>query len=77
MSLGSAEQFYTNASSGVAKSVNYQNKNSYNEFDNAGYDVINNSTRVQAAPRGNKTLGILSISNMDIWLDHNYVSLLE
>jgi alkaline phosphatase len=56
---GGAEQFYTNASSGVAKSVTY----------NAGYNVIQNNTQLQAAPNGNKTLGIFSVSNMDVWLD--------
>jgi len=66
---GGAEQFYTNASAGVARSNTYMNKNYYNEFRNRGYNLVSNNTQLQAAPVADKTLGIFTVSNMDVWLD--------
>lgn len=66
---GGAEQFYTNASAGVTRSNTYMGRNYYNEFANRGYNLVSNNTQLQAAPIANKTLGIFTVSNMDVWLD--------
>lgn len=44
-------------------------RNYYTEFANRGYNVVNSNTTLAAAPVSNKTLGIFTVSNMDVWLD--------
>ena len=43
------------------------NLNYYNVFADAGYQVVQNNTELQAAPTSERTLGIFSISNMAKW----------
>lgn len=61
---GGAEQFYPNSRS-------FQGKDYYQEFRNAGYNVVMNNTALKAASNDSKTLGIFSVSNMAKWLDRN------
>ncbi|KAF3936333.1 hypothetical protein ABW19_dt0209816 [Dactylella cylindrospora] len=64
---GGAEQFYSPALGGRT----YQNKDYYEEFKKAGYDVYWNKTSLAAAPNDKRALGIFSVSNMAKWLDRN------
>lgn len=70
---GGAEQFYTNASTGVTKSNTYLGRNYYDEFRKKGYNVVQSNTALQATSNTAKTLGIFTVSNMDVWLDRKYV----
>jgi alkaline phosphatase len=64
---GGAEQFYPPSLGGVT----YQNKNYFDEFAKADYQIIQNRTAMLAAPNTEKTLGIFTTSNMAKWLDRN------
>lgn len=68
---GGAEQFYTNQSAGVAASNTYLGRNYYDQFTSSGYALVQNNTQLQAASNSSKTLGIFTVSNMDVWLDRN------
>ena len=61
---GGAEQFYPGKTS-------YQGKDYYQEYANAGYEVVLNNTSLQAASNSKKTLGIFSVFNLPVWLDRN------
>ena len=61
---GGAEQFFPNK--GSFKGLDY-----YAQFANAGYNVVQNNTALQASSNSTKTLGIFSVSNMAKWLDRN------
>ncbi|PSK55715.1 1,3-beta-glucanosyltransferase [Elsinoe australis] len=64
---GGAEQFYPPSLGGRT----YQNKDYYEVFRNADYNVIQNATALRNAPNDERTLGIFSVSNMAKWLDRN------
>jgi len=66
---GGAEQFYTNASTGVIASNTYQGKNYYDQFAAKNYTIVGNNTALRATSNSSKTLGIFTSSNMDVWLD--------
>lgn len=61
---GGAEQFYPNPGS-------YQGRDYYEAFAKEGYNVVLNNTALQETPKGEKTLGIFSQSNLAKWLDRN------
>ena len=56
---GGAEQFYSPSLGGVT----YQNKDYYQVFRNASYNVVMNNTALQAASNSSRTLGIFSVSS--------------
>lgn len=64
---GGAEQFYPPSLGGRT----YQNKDYYEVFRNADYNIIQNATQLRSAPNDERTLGIFSVSNMAKWLDRN------
>lgn len=64
---GGAEQFYSPSLGGVT----FHNQDYYNVFANAGYQVVQNNTALQASSNSSRTLGIFSVSNMAKWLDRN------
>lgn len=68
---GGAEQFYTNQSSGVVVSNTYLGRNYYDQFSASGYNVVQNATQLQSTSNSSRTLGIFTVSNMDVWLDRN------
>ncbi|KAF2226605.1 alkaline phosphatase [Elsinoe ampelina] len=64
---GGAEQFYSPSLGGRT----YLNRDYYEVFRNASYNIIQNATALAAAPNDRRTLGIFSVSNMAKWLDRN------
>ncbi|KAJ9665527.1 hypothetical protein H2201_004409 [Coniosporium apollinis] len=61
---GGAEQFYRGGRT-------YMGRDYYEEFANAGYNVVLNNTALLETANDTKTLGIFSVSNMAKWLDRN------
>ena len=49
----------------------YKGQDYYKLFADAGYSVVLNNTALSAAPKDKKTLGVFSVSNMNVWLDRN------
>ncbi|KAJ8612464.1 hypothetical protein MRB53_037393 [Persea americana] len=68
---GGAEQFYNSSAAGVTPGVTYQGLNYYQQFAKKGYNVVQNKTSLLATSNTTKTLGIFTVSNMDVWLDRN------
>lgn len=64
---GGAENFYPSALGGET----YKDRDYYEEFANAGYQVIWNKTALDAASTSERALGIFTVSNMAKWLDRN------
>jgi alkaline phosphatase len=63
MNSGGAEQFCPPSLGGET----YMDLNYYNVFTDAGYQLVQNNTQLQAASDSDRTLGIFSISNMAKW----------
>lgn len=49
----------------------YKGQDYYKLFDDNGYNVVLNNTALQATPSSEKTVGVFSVSNMNVWLDRN------
>lgn len=64
---GGAEQFCKPSKPGLT----YQDKDYYEVFKNASYQVVNTNTQLSKASNSEKLLGIYSESNMAKWLDRN------
>ncbi|QIX01551.1 hypothetical protein AMS68_007068 [Peltaster fructicola] len=64
---GGAEQFCKPSKAGLT----FQNKDYYEVFKNASYQVVHDKDQLAAASNSEKLLGIYSESNMAKWLDRN------
>jgi alkaline phosphatase len=49
----------------------YRDLDYFQEFANAGYNVVHDANTLNSTSSTEKTLGVFSISNMDKWLDRN------
>ncbi|KAI4213194.1 MAG: hypothetical protein LQ351_004140 [Letrouitia transgressa] len=49
----------------------YKGQDYYRLFADEGYIVVLNNTALSTTPNGEKTLGVFSVSNMNVWLDRN------
>ncbi|KAL9607246.1 MAG: hypothetical protein Q9167_007824, partial [Letrouitia subvulpina] len=49
----------------------YKGQNYYQLFADKGYNVVFNNSALSDTPDGEKTLGVFSVSNMNVWLDRN------
>ncbi|KAL9592862.1 MAG: hypothetical protein Q9219_007716, partial [cf. Caloplaca sp. 3 TL-2023] len=49
----------------------YRGQDYYNLFSQRGYSVVLNNTALAATSISEKTLGVFSVSNMNVWLDRN------
>ncbi|KAF2867934.1 alkaline-phosphatase-like protein [Massariosphaeria phaeospora] len=64
---GGAENFYSPKLGGET----YQDKDYYEEFSKAGYQLLHNRTSLLNAPNSDRALGVFTVSNMAKWLDRN------
>ncbi|KAK6349469.1 hypothetical protein TWF696_005753 [Orbilia brochopaga] len=64
---GGAEHFYSPAIGGKT----FKNRDYYEEFAKAGYNVYWNKTSLATAPNNERALGIFTVSHMSKWLDRN------
>lgn len=64
---GGAEQFYNSTRGGKT----YLDKDYYQEFSNAGYNIVLDRDELEETDNTTKTLGIFTTSNMAKWLDRN------
>lgn len=56
----------------------YQGQDYYQLFAEAGYNVVLNNTALSTTSNSEKTVGVFTTSNMNVWLDRNvYTSNLE
>lgn len=62
---GGAENFCSE------RNATYLGRDYYDEFANAGYNVVYNKTQLDATSSSERTLGLFSTGNMDKWLDRN------
>ena len=61
---GGAENFLPGPTS-------YKGQDYYDLFAKKGYKLVLNNTALSATPSSEKTLGVFSIFNMNVWLDRN------
>ncbi|KAK8235408.1 alkaline phosphatase-like protein [Phyllosticta capitalensis] len=64
---GGGEQFYNSTKGGKT----YEDKDYYEEFRKADYQVVLNNEELESAKNDKRTLGIFTTSNMAKWLDRN------
>ena len=64
---GGAENF-------IAGDQSYLGKDYYQEFRNAGYNVVFNKTDMENTDNKEKTLGIFTISNLEKWVDREVLT---